>query len=233
MTASKLEDALSLSPAVQREAFQNRHKYDLVIVYDARSPVWPKEGPLSRLWDMLFMGLDEKRLQRNPVILVGGYEKWREFIKMRAARHAHPAKGKDARNGLNGYTMMRSDVASPAPSEVSVKKANREAPVYQASQYAKSIAENVSHYMYTHYIHVCYVLMSLPRLPVWRRSSIYDGRLVPSVHPFSLPIATLHAHIQASPLQNGLNILFPRGYCRSSTSFHSPRTRCQTAKRLY
>ncbi|XAO22189.1 hypothetical protein I312_100956 [Cryptococcus bacillisporus CA1280] len=142
MTASKLEDALSLSPAVQREAFQNRHKYDLVIVYDARSPVWPKEGPLSRLWDMLFMGLDEKRLQRNPVILVGGYEKWRGFIKMRAARHAHPAKGKGVRNGLNGYTMMRSDVASPAPSEVSVKKANREAPVYQASQYAKSIAEN-------------------------------------------------------------------------------------------
>ncbi|KIR42515.1 ubiquitin carboxyl-terminal hydrolase 8 [Cryptococcus deuterogattii 99/473] len=142
MTANKLEDALSLSPAVQRQAFQNRHKYDLIIVYDARSPVWPKEGPLSRLWDMFFMGLDEKRLQRNPVILVGGYEKWREFIKMRAARHAHPAKGKDARNGLNGYTMMRSDVVSPAPSEVSVKKANREAPVYQASQYAKNIAEN-------------------------------------------------------------------------------------------
>lgn len=74
MTASKLEDALSLSPAVQREAFQNRHKYDLIIVYDTRSPVWPKDGPLSRLWDMFFMGHDEKRLQRNPVILVGGYE---------------------------------------------------------------------------------------------------------------------------------------------------------------
>ncbi|OXG41036.1 ubiquitin carboxyl-terminal hydrolase 8 [Cryptococcus neoformans Bt15] len=142
MTASKLEDALSLSPAVQREAFQNRHKYDLIIVYDTRSPVWPKDGPLSRLWDMFFMGHDEKRLQRNPVILVGGYEKWREFIKMRAARRAHAAKEKDVRNGVNGYTLMRSDVASPASSEIGVRNANREAQVYQSSQYAKSIAEN-------------------------------------------------------------------------------------------
>ena len=221
MTASKLEDALSLSPAVQREAFQNRHKYDLV---------WPKDGPLNRIWDIFFMGHDEKRLQRNPVILVGGYEKWREFIKMRAARHAHTAKGKDVREGMNGYAVMRSDVVSPAPSEISVKNANREAPVYQASQYAKSIAENVSYYIY---IHVCHVLMSMTSLQVWRRTPIHDGRLVPSLHTFSLPIATLHAHIQASSLQNGLNLLLPRRYCRSSTSFHSPRTRCQTAKRLH
>lgn len=230
MTANKLEDALSLSPAVQREAFQNRHKYDLIIVYDTRSPVWPKDGPLSRLWDMFFMGHDEKRLQRNPVILVGGYEKWREFIKMRAARRAHAAKEKDVRNGVNGYTLMRSDIASPAPSEVGVKNANREAQVYQSSQYAKSIAENVSYYMYVAYAQCSNVLIPLQ---VWRRASIHDRRLVPSLHPFSLPIATLHAYIQASPLQNGLNLLFPRGYCSSSTSFHSPRTRRQTAKRLH
>jgi ubiquitin carboxyl-terminal hydrolase 8 len=91
MNATKLEDALSLLPEPQRRAFDLRHKADLVVVYDGNSKTWPKDkeaSPLSRVWDIVYEHEFTKKLERTPVLLVGGYAGWLEFIKGRAAFHA-------------------------------------------------------------------------------------------------------------------------------------------------
>ena len=92
MTAAKLEDSLSLSPEKQRRAFEDRHKYDLVIFYDSHSLNFPRKGspptPISRLWDLVYELEFAKRLQRTPVMLTGGYDAWLQFIKMRVAKNA-------------------------------------------------------------------------------------------------------------------------------------------------
>jgi hypothetical protein len=91
ITSAKLEDSLSLSPEPQRRAFADRHKFDLVVVYDGKSSAWPSKGsqpsPLSRLWDIIYEHEFAKRLERNPVLLEGGFAAWRDFIRMRVAKH--------------------------------------------------------------------------------------------------------------------------------------------------
>ncbi|KAK8850408.1 hypothetical protein IAR55_004326 [Kwoniella newhampshirensis] len=174
MTSTKLEDSLSLSPEAQRRAFENRHKFDVVVVYDSHSASWPRKGspptPVSRLWDMIYEHEFTKKLARNPVMLTGGYEAWREFIKMRAARHAKAhaqAQGHGHSQSLsqvngsrpynpkvtNGYTSPSTVVSPPrqpdrmlSPSsssgDFSSKRANRDVPIYQSAQYAKNITES-------------------------------------------------------------------------------------------
>nr|ODN90061.1 ubiquitin carboxyl-terminal hydrolase 8 [Cryptococcus depauperatus CBS 7841] len=142
MTPSKLEDALSLSPPEQQKYFSLRHTYDLIVIYDTSSSMWPspphpvgRAPPLARLWDMFFMGHDDgKRLKRNPVLLIGGYEGWREFIKMRSERHAQ-ARGKA------NEKKPRDEIL---PQSAETKRTNRDLPVYQPGQYSKTITENVS-----------------------------------------------------------------------------------------
>jgi len=91
ITSAKLEDSLSLSPEPQRRAFADRHKFDLVVVYDGKSSTWPPKGsqptPLTRLWDIIYEHEFAKRLERNPVLLEGGFAAWRDFIRMRVAKH--------------------------------------------------------------------------------------------------------------------------------------------------
>ncbi len=92
MNATKLEDSLSLSPDRQRRAFDSRNKADLVVVYDSQSVDWPKKGsqptPLSKLWDIIYEHEFSKRLERTPVMLVGGYDAWLKFIDSRRQIHA-------------------------------------------------------------------------------------------------------------------------------------------------
>lgn len=101
ITSSKLEDSLSLSPEPQRKAFEDRNKFDLVVVYDSRSGSWPRKGsdpsPLSRLWDAIYEHEFNKKLERTPVLLEGGYAAWRDFIKMRVAKNV--AANASAANG--------------------------------------------------------------------------------------------------------------------------------------
>jgi len=112
MNGSKLEDALSLLPEPQRRAFDLRHKADLVVVYDSSSNTWPKgkeSTPLGRVWDIVYEHEFTKKLERNPVLLVGGYAGWLEFIKGRAAFHAANARNRQGRM-INGTGLVVSDI---------------------------------------------------------------------------------------------------------------------------
>lgn len=89
-----------------------------MVVYDSRSDSWPRKGaapsPLSRLWDAIYEHEFNKKLERTPVLLEGGYSAWREFIKMRVARNVAANANASAANGhgqasrssskqMNGY----------------------------------------------------------------------------------------------------------------------------------
>ncbi|WVQ85882.1 hypothetical protein IAT38_008050 [Cryptococcus sp. DSM 104549] len=150
LTSTKLEDALSLNPDPQQKMFEQRTKYDLVVVYDGRSTNWPKEGgpptPLGRLWSLIYDHEFTKRLQRMPVLLVGGYDGWKEFIRARAERHKTRASvdvNGHGRGKPNGYG--RGEVMSPTTADSAVKRSNREMPVYQPAPYAKTITENLGY----------------------------------------------------------------------------------------
>lgn len=120
ITSTKLEDSLSLSPESQRKAFEDRHKFDLVVVYDSRSDSWPRKGaapsPLSRLWDAIYEHEFSKKLERTPVLLEGGYAAWREFIKMRVAKNVAAnasANGHGHGNGPRTSSKQINGNASP------------------------------------------------------------------------------------------------------------------------
>lgn len=134
MTSAKLEDSLSLLPDAQRHWFEHRNKHDVVVVYDSTSTSWPKtNAPLSRLWDIIYEHEFGKKLQRMPVLLIGGHEHWTEFVRRRQVR-ATPGSasgsGKDFRTEkpqANGHAhdVRKWDVG-----------------VYQP--YVKNVSDNVS-----------------------------------------------------------------------------------------
>lgn len=86
---------MSLSPQAQQLAFQNRHKYDLVVLYDRRSTTFPKKGepptPISRLWSIIGENEFRKTLPRFPAMLIGGFEGWVKFImdRQKASMQQH------------------------------------------------------------------------------------------------------------------------------------------------
>ncbi|KAJ3860134.1 ubiquitin carboxyl-terminal hydrolase 4 [Lentinula novae-zelandiae] len=89
VTSHSIEDSLSLAPTSEASAFNNRHKFDLVVLYDRRSTSFipgshvtseasnPDMSTLLRaIWEREF----RKTLRRMPMMLVGGYEAWaKEF----------------------------------------------------------------------------------------------------------------------------------------------------------
>ncbi|KAJ3928107.1 MAG: ubiquitin carboxyl-terminal hydrolase 4 [Lentinula lateritia] len=83
VTSHSIEDSLSLAPTSEASAFNNRHKFDLVVLYDRRSTSFSSTPPnpdmstlLRAIWEREF----RKTLRRMPMMLVGGYEAWvKEF----------------------------------------------------------------------------------------------------------------------------------------------------------
>lgn len=156
MNSQKLEDALSLLADAQRKAFENRHKADLIAVYDSHSIAWPRKGttpsPLSRLWDIIYEHEFNKKLERNPVLLTGGYDAWTKFIDYRREQgmKAYYAQQQEARKRqMNGHGMPLSPRDSneqasvpPPGGREQAKRSNRDKPVYQSSHYATNITDS-------------------------------------------------------------------------------------------
>ncbi|KFH69872.1 hypothetical protein MVEG_04676 [Podila verticillata NRRL 6337] len=76
------DQSLFNNPQVEQDAFQNRHKFDLVIYYDQTTTEIPKEGPLAILFRALHELEFEKPLARLPVLLIGGFNAWLECAGM-------------------------------------------------------------------------------------------------------------------------------------------------------
>ncbi|EIW69824.1 hypothetical protein TREMEDRAFT_30214 [Tremella mesenterica DSM 1558] len=186
MTSNKLEDSLSLSPEAQRKAFEERHKADLVVVYDSNSVSWPRKGSpptaLSRLWDIIYEHEFAKKLERTPVMLTGGYHAWTEFIKMRAARHMNGVNGSrhGVAKGVNGSSSSRPSISN---GDAATKRANREMPVYQSSQYAKNISESFGY-------------ANIPQSMIGETS--YTGHPSSSRYPIPSPVRSPHSSAYSS-----------------------------------
>lgn len=142
MTSTGLEDALSLSPPAQQEAFARRHQYDLIVIYDSRSTSFPGQGseatPVGRLWDMMYSNEYSKSLPRCPVLLVGGYQGWYEFIDYRSKQGALARSGAISKSPNN---VVR---AQPDSKDSAEKRPKRQHQAYQSVQYAKGITDSFS-----------------------------------------------------------------------------------------
>lgn len=77
VTAASLEDSLVVAPREEWVLFQNRDKFDLVVLYDASSETYDVTGPLSAFVQAVFSGAYRKFLRHTPVLLAGGFQAWK------------------------------------------------------------------------------------------------------------------------------------------------------------
>ncbi|KAF8839000.1 cysteine proteinase, partial [Paxillus ammoniavirescens] len=79
VTATSLEDSLNVAPRDEWVLFQNRDKFDVVVLYDTSSETYDGTGPLSAFVRAVFeKAHGNKRLRNTPMLLVGGLEAWKK-----------------------------------------------------------------------------------------------------------------------------------------------------------
>ncbi|KIK91609.1 hypothetical protein PAXRUDRAFT_149151 [Paxillus rubicundulus Ve08.2h10] len=80
MTAVSLEDSLLVAPREEWVLFQNRDKFDVVVLYDTCSEAYGGgTDPLSAFVRAVFeKAHGNKRLRNTPMLLVGGLEAWKK-----------------------------------------------------------------------------------------------------------------------------------------------------------
>ncbi|ORX87736.1 cysteine proteinase [Basidiobolus meristosporus CBS 931.73] len=86
ITSSKIETALVLSSQSEQDLFQDRDKFDLVVIYDQSSRALDQrallhngnvlENPLQKLVHALYDFDFTKRTKIRPILLVGGFDAW-------------------------------------------------------------------------------------------------------------------------------------------------------------
>lgn len=77
VTAEMLEDSMVLAPK-EAPLFNNREKFDLVVVYDQNSQTFGSDSSvLSILVRAIYEQAFKKFLKRGPMILVGGMDAWK------------------------------------------------------------------------------------------------------------------------------------------------------------
>ncbi|KAG0092745.1 ubiquitin-specific protease doa4 [Podila epicladia] len=76
------DQSLFDNPQMEQDAFQDRHKFDLVLYYDQTTTEIPKSGPLANLFRALHELEFEKPLARLPVLLIGGFDAWLDCAGM-------------------------------------------------------------------------------------------------------------------------------------------------------
>lgn len=91
-------------PAAEHKAFLNRQQNDLVVLYDTASTAFPKTGSRPTapgiLFSIIFENEFRKSLPRSPVLLIGGFQAWKEEVELRR-------KGeRNARDANTGYKAM-------------------------------------------------------------------------------------------------------------------------------
>ncbi|KAG8891176.1 ubiquitin-specific protease doa4, partial [Tulasnella sp. 403] len=79
--AMGVESALVLSPASEENSFRNREKFDVVVLHDEKSESF--SSPLAKLNRIIYETEFTKLLQRPPMLLVGGLERWKKEIGLK------------------------------------------------------------------------------------------------------------------------------------------------------
>uniref|UniRef100_A0A0K3C8C0 ubiquitinyl hydrolase 1 n=1 Tax=Rhodotorula toruloides TaxID=5286 RepID=A0A0K3C8C0_RHOTO len=119
-----IEDALSLAPPHEAALFSARNHYDIVVIYDRSSATLPNTAPPSTssdaqrtLWNLVNAIYEReftKSLQRQPILLRGGWEAWEKQV---------------GPNGSVGRGIARASGHSVDDAARDAKKANRRAAV--------------------------------------------------------------------------------------------------------
>lgn len=115
VTAASLEDSLVVAPREEWVLFQNRDKFDLVVLYDTSSEMYDVTGPLSAFVRAVFDGASRKFLRHTPVLLVGGLQAWKHKFPDEAIRGA-PGGMRTSTNSIleNGISSTSGAILSSA-----------------------------------------------------------------------------------------------------------------------
>ncbi|KAF9233475.1 hypothetical protein BU15DRAFT_53836 [Melanogaster broomeanus] len=90
VTAASLEDSLVIAPREEWVLFQNRDKFDVVVLYDASSEIYDGIGPLSTFVRAVSEQAYRKFLRHTPMLLIGGLEAWKkEYGDEEVVREVH------------------------------------------------------------------------------------------------------------------------------------------------
>ena len=120
--SDRIEQSLVLSPSDERERFERRDRYDLLVILDRSSTMVPAPGVsadesariLRNLTSAIFEREFRKPLRRAPIILVGGIVTWRRQ--------------------LGGEGLVGSDVAPSRRGSGSVASASAPPPINHAAR---------------------------------------------------------------------------------------------------
>ncbi|KAI8330223.1 hypothetical protein BC941DRAFT_186274 [Chlamydoabsidia padenii] len=76
-TSYKVQDSLVLNPEAEQQLFEQRHMFDLVVLYDQNSPSSTQMNlPIKYLKDAIYELEFAKTLPCMPIILAGGFDAW-------------------------------------------------------------------------------------------------------------------------------------------------------------
>ncbi|CAO3640862.1 unnamed protein product [Cunninghamella blakesleeana] len=77
VTSQKIQDSLVPNPEVEQQLFENRHQFDIIVLYDQNSSsINQLNEPLHYLKTAIYELEFQKALPRMPMILVGGFDAW-------------------------------------------------------------------------------------------------------------------------------------------------------------
>lgn len=116
VTGEMIEDSLALAPRNERLLFENRDKFDLVVMYDADSESYG--GPFMALERAIYENAFRKMLKKMPVLLVGGLQAWKQEFGKEGVVRGDKAEGSSlvlahSSNGVNGAGIVNGVAAVP------------------------------------------------------------------------------------------------------------------------
>ncbi|KAK9415120.1 putative USP domain-containing protein [Seiridium unicorne] len=121
VSADEIEDSMGIAPDEEMRAFENRAKFDLVVIYDEDSillPERPQADDQATALFTLYQGLDQfnygRELRNKPKLLRGGVEAWSDLFgrhSLQESKTSAAVKDGQTRTNLSrfrpGYTNRR------------------------------------------------------------------------------------------------------------------------------
>ncbi|KAF8645081.1 hypothetical protein AX16_008139 [Volvariella volvacea WC 439] len=111
--ADEIENAMTVAPQQEFTMFNNRDKFELIVIYDECSKTVKDNPVVSSFLEKVYEATFRKPLKRSPVLIIGGIEAWkREFGTSGVTREA-ATTNLTAPTDLSGASTTRSGVTTP------------------------------------------------------------------------------------------------------------------------